>query len=94
MDLGELKKCHTMHEITGVWLESKVWVNLKNAPLWSSYKHQNNSNAYLTLGTYGHFSIVELHWLNQTPEKEFKVKGKSLSKKDYKEIIRLLNIEL
>ena len=81
-------------QINKKFLESKGWVLSKEYPLYDEFKHHKNSNLLCSISLYGGFSIVELHWCNKTPEKEFSTINPDLTKEDYENIIRLLKLNI
>lgn len=81
-------------QITRAFLESEGWIFTKEQPLSDSFEHSKNSLLKCSIGLYGHFSIAELHWCNETPEKEFSTINPNLTIEDYRNILKLLNIRL
>jgi len=77
------------------FLLSQGWVLTKEYPLFEDFTHPNNSLAHCSIGLYGSFSIVEVHWCNGTPEREFSSPNNpDLTTDDYFYIIKLLRIKL
>ena len=68
------------------------WELEKEFPLFESFTHPKDNLLRCSIGLYGSFSIVELHWCNKTPEREFSTINHKLSQEDYFKIIELLNI--
>ncbi len=81
-------------QITRKFLESQGWKLIEEKPLYESFEHTKNSDLKCSIGLYGEFSIVELHWCNKTPERDFSTINNNLTIDDYYTIIRLLNIRL
>lgn len=81
-------------QITRAFLESEGWILTDEKPLLDSFEHTKNSLLKCSIGLYGHFSIHELHWCNDEPERGFSTINSKLTIDDYKSIIRLLNIRI
>jgi hypothetical protein len=81
-------------QITRDFLESEGWKLIEEVPLFETFQHTKNSDIKCSIGLYGGFSIVELHWCNKTPEREFSTINPDLTIDDYKTIVRLLNIRI
>jgi len=81
-------------EITRVFLESQGWKLIEEKPLFESFEHTKNPYLKCSIGLYGGFSVVELHWCNKTPEREFSTINNELTINDYHTIIRLLNVRV
>jgi len=67
---------------------------IEEYPLFESFEHSKNGDLKCSIGLYGGFSIVELHWCNKTPEREFSTINNELTIDDYHTIIRLLNVRM
>jgi len=81
-------------QITRSFLESEGWELFEEKPLFEKFTHHKNSSLRCSIGLYGEFAITELHWMNQTPEKEFSTINSNLTTEDYHAIIKLLNITI
>lgn len=81
-------------KINRTFLEVQGWTLDEEKPLFETFKHSRNSSLVCSIGLYGDFSIVELHWMNQTPEKAFYTLNPNLTEEDYFTIINLLNITI
>jgi len=81
-------------KINRKFLLSKGWVLEEEKPLYETFKHIKNSSLVCSIGLYGSFSISELHWINETPERSFFTLNPELTEDDYFTIIRLLNISI
>lgn len=81
-------------QITRKFLESQGWKLVEEKPLFESFEHTKNADLKCSIGLYGGFSIVELHWCNKTPEREFSTINNELTIDDYHTIIRLLNVRV
>jgi hypothetical protein len=81
-------------QINRKFLESKGWVIKQEFPLCDQFKHSKSTDLLCSIGLYGGFSIVELHWCNKTPEKEFSTINPDLTTNDYETIIRLLKLNI
>lgn len=79
-------------EINRIFLLSEGWELEKEYPLFETFTHPKDSRLRCSIGLYGSFSITELHWINNTPEREFQTVNSNLTKADYFKIIELLNI--
>jgi hypothetical protein len=81
-------------QITRNYLESQGWKLIQEKPLFDSFEHTKNADLRCSIGLYGGFSLVELHWVNKTPEREFSTINNELTIDDYHTIIRLLKIRV
>ena len=81
-------------QINRKFLVSQGWELEKEWPLFESFTHPKNSLVRCCIGLYGSFSIVENHWLNKTPERDFTTLNPNLTETDYFKILELLNITL
>lgn len=81
-------------QITRKFLESEGWILTEETPLHDSFEHSRNSDLKCGIGLYGGFSLVELHWCNKTPEKQFSTINSELTIDDYRTIIRLLKVQV
>lgn len=79
-------------KINRQFLEEQGWVLNEEYPLFETFKHIRDSSLICSIGLYGSFSIAELHWINQTPEKQFSTMNANLTEEDYFTILRLLNV--
>jgi hypothetical protein len=80
--------------MTRQFLESKGWILIDEHPLFERFQHESNPNLRCFIGLYGEFSIAELHWINQTPDKEFSTINPDITPDEYNTILRLLNIPI
>lgn len=81
-------------QITRRFLESEGWKLIEEKPLFETFEHTKNADLKCSIGLYGGFSLVELHWCNKTPEREFSTINNELTIDDYHTIIRLLNVRV
>lgn len=81
-------------KINRTFLEAQGWALEMEKPLFETFKHIKNSSLECSIGLYGDFSIAELHWMNQTPEKAFYTLNPNLTEEDYFTLIKLLNITI
>jgi hypothetical protein len=79
-------------QITRNFLESQGWKLIEEKPLYELFEHTKNADLKCSIGLYGGFSIVELHWCNKTPVIEFSTVNNELTIDDYHTIVRLLKI--
>lgn len=79
-------------QITRKFLESEGWKLTEEKPLYESFEHTKNADLKCSIGLYGGFSLVELHWCNKTPEKEFSTINRDLTIEDYYTVVRLLKL--
>lgn len=79
--------------ITREFLLSQGWILVEEKPLFERFEHSNSpSTLKAHIGMYGDFSITELHWCNETPERYFNTVNSNLNQADYFTIINLLRI--
>lgn len=81
-------------EITRDFLEGEGWVLVEDKPLYEAYEHKESNLLKCSIGLYGGFSVMLMHWCNNTPEKCFSTCNPDLTKADYMEILRMLNIKI
>lgn len=81
-------------QITRTFLEAQGWKLIEEKPLYESFEHNKNADLRCSIGLYGGFSLVELHWCNKTPEREFSTINNELTIEDYHTVIRLLNVRV
>lgn len=81
-------------QINREFLLSQGWKLKNEFPLFESFEHSKDINLICAIGLYGDFSIVELHWCNKTPERQFTTINPSLTHEDYFKIISMLRIDL
>lgn len=81
-------------QINRGFLESEGWILEEERPLYESFTRPNSEIYRCTISMYGGFAITEYHWCNRTPERTFQTLNAELSKQDYHDILRMLNIKL
>jgi hypothetical protein len=88
------KEIHSKAQITRDFLLSQGWTLKEEYPLFETFVHPKNSDLICSIGLYGSFNIVELHWCNKTPEREFSTINHDLTKDDYFKILDLRRIKI
>lgn len=81
-------------KINRTFLESQGFSLKEEYPLFETFEHSKNGSIVCSIGLDGSFSISELHWCNQTPEKYFYTINPNLTEEDYLTIVKLLNIQI
>ena len=79
-----------MDKITVSFLRSEGWLITEEKPLHTSFSHSKNDRAKCSISVYGGFNICELHWCNDTPERQFMTTNHKLTVNDYYDIISML----
>jgi hypothetical protein len=80
--------------ITKAFLLLNGWSIIDTFPLYEAFQHKKNTRLFAHIGMYGDFSITELHWMNDEPQKYFNTINADLITEDYNNIIRLLGIKI
>jgi hypothetical protein len=81
-------------QINRDFLISQGWRLKEEKPLFETFTHTKNPDAFCSIGLYGEFSLTKVHWCNKTPELFFNTVNPDLTTDDYFSILRMLRIRL